>query len=268
MKISISALSVAYGLSSEALRYYEEKGLLSPERTSSSGFRKFSLADMQRVGIIKSMQRQGFSLDEIKHILTSCSLTGLISIMDEKRRENQTQITLALCIQSRMTTATDLLRDADRLLMQPRLCGGCAAYLAHYESVTAFWQNVPHSPHLRELIEALPLTSYCTVVPLARFGDDSIPLRTGICAPVEYSTAVRADFSRMSMSAGPRCVRVLFELVPPESRSIQPVLACAQAFIREQGLTPVSDGYTRQYAWYVDEQKRQHQYSELIIPVM
>ena len=28
MKISISALSIAYGLTPEALRYYEEKGLL------------------------------------------------------------------------------------------------------------------------------------------------------------------------------------------------------------------------------------------------
>ena len=42
MKISISALSIAYGLTPEALRYYEEKGLLTPERTSSGGFRKFS----------------------------------------------------------------------------------------------------------------------------------------------------------------------------------------------------------------------------------
>ena len=32
MKISISALSIAYGLTPEALRYYEEKGLLSPDR--------------------------------------------------------------------------------------------------------------------------------------------------------------------------------------------------------------------------------------------
>ena len=45
MKISISALSIAYGLTPEALRYYEEKGLLSPDRAASSGFRRFSIAD-------------------------------------------------------------------------------------------------------------------------------------------------------------------------------------------------------------------------------
>ena len=32
MKISISALSVAYGLTPEALRYYEEKGLHAAAR--------------------------------------------------------------------------------------------------------------------------------------------------------------------------------------------------------------------------------------------
>ena len=50
MKISISALSIAYGLTPEALRYYEEKGLLSPDRAASSGFRRFSIADVQRLG--------------------------------------------------------------------------------------------------------------------------------------------------------------------------------------------------------------------------
>ena len=85
MKISISALSIAYGLTPEALRYYEEKGLLSPDRAASSGFRRFSIADVQRLGIIKSLQRQGFSLDEIKRILTKCALSDLIVMMDEKR---------------------------------------------------------------------------------------------------------------------------------------------------------------------------------------
>ena len=86
MKVSISTLSTAYGLTPEALRYYEEKGLLSPERSSSSGFRRFSIADVQMLGIIKSLQRQGFSLDEIRQVVkTGVTLPELIGMMDEKR---------------------------------------------------------------------------------------------------------------------------------------------------------------------------------------
>lgn len=124
MKISISALSIAYGLTPEALRYYEEKGLLSPDRTASSGFRRFSIADVQRLGIIKGLQRQGFSLDEIKRIMTHCPLAELVAMMDEKRAALRKQIAQQNAVYERMTCGTDLLRDCDRLSMQPRLCAG------------------------------------------------------------------------------------------------------------------------------------------------
>ena len=268
MKISISALSIAYGLSSEALRYYEEKGLLTPERTSSSGFRKFSREDVQRLGIIKSLQKQGFSLDEIKQIMSDCTRDRLVEMMDNKRKELQAQVDLSFSILNRITASTDILRDADRLNMVPRLCNGCAVYLSQYESVAALWQSVPHCDVLRSLIDALPLTSYCTIVPLAQLQGDDEPLRLGLCAPAEYAAAIRADFSKLRMSAGPRSVRILFELIPPSRSSIAPVVTCAREFIEQNGLTPVSDGYTRQYVWFVDEKGLKRQYSELVIPVM
>lgn len=179
MKISISALSIAYGLTPEALRYYEEKGLLAPQRSSSSGFRKFSIQDVQVLGIIKSLQRQGFSLDEIRKIVkTGLPLNDLIAMMDEKRIQLGDQIAQTSAIRNRLTACTDLLRDHEHLLMQPRICQGAAAYLVDFDSVAALWASVPSSPLLRELIEALPLSSYCTIVPLSRL----------VCARVESYT--------------------------------------------------------------------------------
>lgn len=268
MKISISALSIAYGLTPEALRYYEEKGLLTPERTPSSGFRRFSIGDMQKLGIIKSLQRQGFSLDEVRHILTNCPQGELIAMMDEKRADLRAQITLSRATYDRLTTATDLLRDKDRLLMQPRLCPGAAAYLIDFDSVAELWSSVPKNPLVKDLIDALPMTSYCSIVPLSRLQGEDMPIRVGIAAPAEYAAVIKADFSRMRMSAGPRTVRVLFELLPPKKTAFSPVVSAALAFIREQGLTPVSEGYTRQYSWSVDEQGQMRHVSELIIPVM
>lgn len=268
MKISISALSIAYGLTPEALRYYEEKGLLSPDRTAASGFRKFSISDVQTLGIIKSLQRQGFSLDEIKRVLkTGVTLDELLAMMDEKRAQIRQDISLATGILCRLTSCTDLLRDSERLLMQPRICQGTAAYLVDFDSVTALWESVPQMPLLKDLIEALPLSSYCTIIPLTRLLGESIPTRTGVCAPAEFSALIHADFSQMRMSAGPRSVRMLFDLLPPQKTSLAPVIARAQAFINENGLTPVSDGYTRQFSWHVDERGRQCQFSELIIPI-
>ena len=185
MKISISALSIAYGLTPEALRYYEEKGLLSPDRTASSGFRRFSIADVQRLGIIKSLQRQGFSLDEIKRIMTNCPLAELVAMMDEKRAALREQIAQQNAVYERMTCGTDLLRDCDRLSMQPRLCAGSAGYLIDFDSVSALWASVPKLPILKALIDALPLTSYCTIIPPALLTGGSAAARVGIVAPAD-----------------------------------------------------------------------------------
>ncbi len=268
MKVSISALSIAYGLTPEALRYYEEKGLLSPERTPASGFRKFSLQDVQVLGIIKSLQRQSFSLDEIRRIIkTGVTLDELLAMMDGKRADLSEQIAQISAIRNRLTNCTDLLRDHDRLLMRPRIDRGAAAYLVDFDSVEALWASVPKSPLLRDLIEALPLSSYCTIVPAACLGGEKTPTRTGICAPVEFSALIRADFSQMRMSAGPRSVRMLFDLCPPQRVSLAPVIARMQAYLREHELSPVSDGYTRQYSWHISDDGTQRQFSELIVPI-
>ena len=268
MKISISALSIAYGLTPEALRYYEEKGLLSPDRTASSGFRRFSIADVQRLGIIKSLQRQGFSLDEVRRILTGCSLDDLIVMMDEKRSVLREQIAQQNAVYERMTIGTDLLRDCPRLIMQPRLCAGCASYLIDFDSVSALWAAVPKMPFLKDLIDALPLTNYCTTIPLPLLNGESAATRIGIVAPVEFTHAIHADFSQMRMCAAPQTVKVIFDLRPPETTSLYPVIDLAREFMQTHRLTPVCEGYTRQYAWFVDPDGQMRHYSELIVPVM
>ena len=269
MKISISALSIAYGLTPEALRYYEEKGLLTPERTSSGGFRKFSALDIQMLGIIKSLQRQGFSLDEIRRIVkTGLPLQELIAMMDEKRAQLGDQVAMLSAIRNRLTDCTDLLRDHEHLLMKPRICQGTAAYLVDYDSVADLWQSVPKSPLLKDLIDALPLSSYCTILPLSLLKGEDTPTRTGISAPVEFAALIRADFSQMRMSAGPRCVRMLFDLRPPERSDMAPVIAAMQTYLKENDLTPASEGYTRQFSWHVDTDGLQRQFSEMIVPIL
>ncbi|MBE5799165.1 MAG: MerR family transcriptional regulator [Clostridiales bacterium] len=269
MKISISALSIAYGLTPEALRYYEEKGLLTPERTSSGGFRRFSVVDIQMLGIIKSLQRQGFSLDEIRRIVkTGLPLSDLIAMMDDKRAQLSEQMAMVNAIRNRLTSCTDLLRDHELLLMQPRICQGSAAYLVDFDSVSALWQSVSTSPLIKDLIDALPLSSYSTIVPLLRLQGEDTPTRTGICAPAEFAALIHADFSQMRMSAGPRCVRMLFDLQPPARTAMTPVITKMQAYLRENRLTPAAEGYTRQFSWHVDENGQQRQFSELIVPIL
>jgi DNA-binding transcriptional MerR regulator len=52
------------------IRYYEKRKLLPVSPRSEGGFRLFAVETIERVRFIKQAQEMGFSLDEIKTLLT------------------------------------------------------------------------------------------------------------------------------------------------------------------------------------------------------
>lgn len=62
--LTITEISRRSGVSSSALRYYEELGLLISERTGA-GHRKYPRAALRRIAFIVFAQRLGLSLEEI-----------------------------------------------------------------------------------------------------------------------------------------------------------------------------------------------------------
>ncbi|MDP9444708.1 MAG: MerR family DNA-binding transcriptional regulator [Actinomycetota bacterium] len=64
---SIRDLAAEFGLTPRALRFYEDRGLLSPQRRGTQ--RVFDSRDRVRVALIVRGRRLGFSLDEIATII-------------------------------------------------------------------------------------------------------------------------------------------------------------------------------------------------------
>lgn len=64
---SVSELASEFGLTSQALRFYEARGLLSPKR--AGGSRVYDYRDHARLTLIQKFRRLGFSLDEIAEYL-------------------------------------------------------------------------------------------------------------------------------------------------------------------------------------------------------
>ncbi|KAF1072186.1 MAG: Redox-sensitive transcriptional activator SoxR [Pseudomonas citronellolis] len=62
--MKIGELARQAGVSVDALRFYEERGLISSRR-SANGYRHYAEETLQLVGYIKLAQRLGFSLSEI-----------------------------------------------------------------------------------------------------------------------------------------------------------------------------------------------------------
>ncbi|MGY0502331.1 helix-turn-helix domain-containing protein [Nocardia sp. FBN12] len=69
--IRIGELASRAEVSTRTVDYYTSLGLLSPAERTSGNFRLYSPADAERIQLIKSLEMQGISLEEIAAALTN-----------------------------------------------------------------------------------------------------------------------------------------------------------------------------------------------------
>lgn len=65
----VGELAKATGVSVQAIRFYERKGLLPPPPRLSSGYRDYPAEMVSAVRLIKQMQGLGFTLRELKDFI-------------------------------------------------------------------------------------------------------------------------------------------------------------------------------------------------------
>jgi DNA-binding transcriptional MerR regulator len=84
----IGELAVRAEVNIQTLRFYEREGLLRPPARTPSGYRSYTVSDLERVRFIRLCQRLGFTLHEIQHLLilhqnlTEISGTAKIPLKD------------------------------------------------------------------------------------------------------------------------------------------------------------------------------------------
>ena len=91
--IGIRDLATEFGVTTRTIRFYEEKGLLNPDRDGQR--RRYSTADRTKLRLILRGKRLGFSLDESAEIILMYGSPGnnrkqleaLAEKIGEKRQE-------------------------------------------------------------------------------------------------------------------------------------------------------------------------------------
>lgn len=68
--MTIGALARAAGVNVETIRFYQRKGLMAEPDRPPGSVRRYGARDLGRVRFIKSAQRLGFSLQEVRELLT------------------------------------------------------------------------------------------------------------------------------------------------------------------------------------------------------
>ena len=67
--MNISDVAAVSGLPPKTLRYYEDIGLIAPER-SANGYRNFDASDLHRLAFLARARSLGFTIDDCRMLLS------------------------------------------------------------------------------------------------------------------------------------------------------------------------------------------------------
>ena len=146
-EISIRFLARRTGISASALRYYETRGLLKPQR-NRAGQRRYPRSDIRRVSIVITAQKCGFRLRDIKELLTALP-----------QNRSPTAAEWALVSQAMRAALNKKIQQATNLRDQLQGCIGCG-YLSmnacHLLNTQDYLANKGAGP-MRLAMQAAPL---------------------------------------------------------------------------------------------------------------
>ena len=96
-KLKIGEFSKMMQVTVKTLRHYEQKGLLHPSEVDEwTGYRYYNITQMQRLNTIRGLQRQGFTLEEIKELLEDGTQMPSIDLLTQKIVETEQQLQLLM----------------------------------------------------------------------------------------------------------------------------------------------------------------------------
>src|SRR5688572_2552141 len=86
-RMRIGAFAEAAGISVDAVRFYERRGVLLPAPRTAGGYRTFDQHDLDRVRLARQLQQLGLTVDEVVDALTAHDLGGATCASERWRLE-------------------------------------------------------------------------------------------------------------------------------------------------------------------------------------
>ena len=115
-KLKIGEFSKMMQVTVKTLRHYEQKGLLFPcEVDEWTGYRYYNVEQMQRLGTIRRLQRQGFTLEEIKELLEDGAQMPSIDQLTQKIEETERQLQLLMERRSQLLKWVDSQKQIKKM---------------------------------------------------------------------------------------------------------------------------------------------------------
>lgn len=104
------------GISRDTLRFYEEKGLLSPNKNTENNYRNYDIFDVYTIMIIDYYKKRGMTIQEIQGLLKDCDISRMQSLLDTKKHELEKLIYQQQCMLKRIEDTKEFSENLEGCL--------------------------------------------------------------------------------------------------------------------------------------------------------
>ena len=107
--MKIGDFAEVVGVSIDAVRFYERRGVLQPAARTASGYRTFVQRDVERIRLARQLQQLGFTIDEVVDALAAHDGNGATCTSERWRLEQ---------VKSRIDAQMGALKHTRRLIRE------------------------------------------------------------------------------------------------------------------------------------------------------
>jgi len=124
VKYKIGDVAKLLGITPEAIRFYEEQGIISPTKIKSSGYRYYDVWDIHVLIRARAYRQYGYSLSEAAELINHYAVPEIVSSLSQKEADIEKAITwnlnLLKHIRQMQSCVTQAAADVDKYRLDYR----------------------------------------------------------------------------------------------------------------------------------------------------
>ena len=252
------------GVSRDTLRFYEEKGLLSPKKNDDNNYRNYDMLDVYKIMSIDFYKKRGMSIHQIQDLQKKSTVQDIQSLLEKKKKELEKMIYDWQCMVQRIEVTQEFSRDLISNLkvfsVKPmplyRIIGEVSDFIAVEEYETVI--NMKNSNDSNDLLSQ--------IVRYISFNNDSV---TGTkILVVEAANAANEANDKNQYIQYPKCLYTVEEEIQPPDEPvnlIEEMYQISKEYAKLHGLRLLGEAFVMiRLITYKDNTSKT--YMEIFIP--
>lgn len=245
MKYKIGEVAKLLGMTTEGLRYYEDSGIVTPEKKEDSNVRYYNVWDIHMLIRARTYRRLGFSLAEVSNLINYQESIDMSNVLTIKERDIEAEITKQLNILKYVREIKNMTEDAKEMIGQFRLEYSPAIYRLEMQDRHQLLTAPPFEALICQWIEKTPYLFTSALFPKAEFESKGDCYTIGLAIEEEFADYLNVKANgQVKYFPSRLCIFTTIES-SSEIQLSSMRLTNAVRYIHSQGLELVDDAFSR-----------------------